>query len=390
MKKILFIANNNLGYSQSGGDTIFINFIKYWRPKLDISILGSQETRKLLRSYKILTKYHFIETDSTSPFTDLSVLSLIYHNIRRIYRGIITLFTLYSRLSLHDYVYTVSDFYPDLLPGFFLKIFNHHIKWIAGYYLIVPHPSDPNSPYSGQKVKSWFYYLSQKISLLIVNHFADYVFITSDPDKKYFPNKNIIVVQGGVDIPKRYTPVPLFNRGYDAVFVGRLHPQKGVSLLPEIWEKVVQQKPQAKLAIIGDGQLQNELENEIFKRRLNHNINLFGVLTGKAKYSVFKNSKVFLHPATFDSGGMSAAEAMAWGLPVISFDLESLKTYYPSGSLKTPCFDTQVFADNIIKLLDDSKLYSELSNKALLLVKNHWSWPKRSSEVLNTITLCRS
>ena len=43
-----------------------------------------------------------------------------------------------------------------------------------------------------------------------------------------------------------------------------------------------------------------------------------------------------VHPAIFDSGGMAAAEAMAWGLPGVSFDLPALKTYYPQGMIKNP------------------------------------------------------
>jgi len=56
---------------------------------------------------------------------------------------------------------------------------------------------------------------------------------------------------------------------------------------------------------------------------------------------------------------MSAAEAMAWGLPGVSFDLEALKTYYPKGMIKTPCFNHDKFAANIINLLSNQSLYQK-------------------------------
>jgi len=36
--KLLIIANNNIGTGQSGGDTIFLEFIKNWQKKLDTKI----------------------------------------------------------------------------------------------------------------------------------------------------------------------------------------------------------------------------------------------------------------------------------------------------------------------------------------------------------------
>jgi glycosyltransferase involved in cell wall biosynthesis len=92
-----------------------------------------------------------------------------------------------------------------------------------------------------------------------------------------------------------------------------------------------------------------------------------------------------LHPATYDSGGMAAAEAMAWGLPGISFDLESLKTYYPKGVIKITCFNNQEFADSIIQLLSNIILYNKLSIEARQLIQKHWSWPKRANYIYSQI-----
>ena len=41
------------------------------------------------------------------------------------------------------------------------------------------------------------------------------------------------------------------------------------------------------------------------------------------------------------------------------FDLEALKTYYPKGMIKSKCFNFSDFAKNILKLLDDKKLYQK-------------------------------
>ena len=90
-----------------------------------------------------------------------------------------------------------------------------------------------------------------------------------------------------------------------------------------------------------------------------------------------KQSKIIVHPATYDSGGMAAAEAMAWGLPGVSFDLEALKTYYPKGMIKVPIGDIRNFANSILELLQNDDLYVHTSNKARILINEEWGWDKR-------------
>ena len=102
-------------------------------------------------------------------------------------------------------------------------------------------------------------------------------------------------------------------------------------------------KPNSKLAMIGVGELENEAKAKINKLGLESNIVLFGFKDGYEKLKIFKDSRVVVHPAIYDSGGMAACEAMACGLPGVSFDLPALKTYYPKGMLKTPCYDLEAF-----------------------------------------------
>ncbi|HOY61082.1 MAG TPA: hypothetical protein PK045_01085, partial [Candidatus Woesebacteria bacterium] len=61
-EKLLIIANNNIGTSQSGGDTIFLEFIKNWQKKLEITVIGSGESKRLLNRYHLKPK--FIESDT--------------------------------------------------------------------------------------------------------------------------------------------------------------------------------------------------------------------------------------------------------------------------------------------------------------------------------------
>ena len=143
-------------------------------------------------------------------------------------------------------------------------------------------------------------------------------------------------------------------------------------------------KPNAKLAMIGEGYLEEEIKKKIKALNLENNITLYGFTDGSEKIKIFKSAKIVLHPAIYDSGGMAPCEAMACGLPGVSFDLPALRTYYPKGMLKTPCFDLKGFAENILKLLNDQDLYMKLSKEAIELAKE-WDWDKRAKELLDAI-----
>jgi glycosyltransferase involved in cell wall biosynthesis len=215
------------------------------------------------------------------------------------------------------------------------------------------------------------------------------VWVTSEPDIDRFVTKErdrrkVVAVRGGVDTRTPASIPEPRRKEFDAVFIGRFHPQKGVLQLIDIWRYVCEKKKDAKLAMIGVGELENEVRTKIKEYELENNTILFGFKDGIKKLRIFKDSRVVVHPAIYDSGGMAACEAMACGLPGVSFDLPELKTYYPKGMLKTPCYDLKVFAENILKLLNDDELYRRLQKEALEWAKE-WDWDKRAEELLKAI-----
>ncbi len=398
---IIFIANDVVGDGMSGGDRIWMNFVKYWRKKINIILMCSEDANNMLIrglvKNEIIDITHIIITakkGNSANFNNL--INLFKYQIKRTFKGIKMVYHNLELVKNSDFVYSSSDFYPDLMPAFFAKIINKRIKWIAGYYLIAPFPISDSTPYkSTQRLKGFIYWLMQKLSLFIVKHFADYVFVTSEPDVKRFiskrvDNSKVIVVKGGVDIKasenymKEANIIPIEKRKYDACYVGRFHPQKGVLELIDIWNILRGRGINAKLAIIGCGELEEKIVNKINEYDINDNIKILGFLDGKEKYEVFRNSKMILHPAIYDSGGMAMAEGMAFGLPGVSFDLEALKSYYPKGVLKVPCFNLEAFANVITQLLKDKELYDKFSREALEYTKT-WDWEERANFIFSQI-----
>ena len=381
---IVIIADSQIkGGSLSGGDRIFIECAKRWAEKgYDIQIITCEEGYEMCRRYALGNVSYL----TVSPRYRLPIY-LLY--ILRMIKGSLLTWRMAPHLR-NVVVYSSSDFWPDSIPALVCRMRNKRVRWIAGFYLFMANPFGRESPYKGlSMLKGLLYYFSQLPVYLLVRKFADMIWVTSEPDRERFidsrlsPSK-VIAVRGGVDVETPSSiPEPKEKR-FDAVFVGRFHPQKGVLELIDIWNHVVKRKKDARLAIIGVGDLEREIKEKIRVYGLKGNIVLFGFKDGVEKLRIFKDSKVVVHPAIYDSGGMASCEAMACGLPGVSFDLPALRTYYPKGMLKTPCYDLKAFAENILWLLNDENLCRRTARDALDWAKE-WDWNKKSEELLETI-----
>lgn len=392
----IYVINNSHASKNdmSGGEKIAIELVRRWVEKANVNIIiyTSNIGAYIWNTYKLYN----IKKIQLMKLKDGSNIFLNY--LFRAIIGTIRLRRLTTNPDYQNVIYSSSDFWPDSIPAFFTKIKNKNIKWIAGFYLFAPIPWQRNSPYKG---KQFFigvlFYLSQLPVYWIIKRYADIVFVTSEPDVEKFLTKKrgiekIVVVRGGVEITSSTeylnskNVIPLSNRKYESCFVGRFHYQKGVLELIEIWKLVCNIMSDAKLAMIGVGPLENEVKNRIAELGLNENIDLLGFKDGTDKYEIFKQSKIIVHPATYDSGGMAAAEGMAWGLPGVSFDLEALRTYYPRGMIKVPIGDYEKFAKEIIRLLDNKKHYMNMSKEAKDLILTDWNWDKRAEYIFNKIS----
>lgn len=392
--KFFFISNNTIAPSGlSGGDRIYIELARGWKEKAKVSIIGCEEAVIVAKREGLSHTDYYITSPDLKLKNIFSLHAIFINFFIKLTRGILFILKNINIFQGVSFVYSVSDFYPDFLPAFLVKRMKPSCVWIAAFFLFAPAPWAKDNPYKGKNfLRGILYWLSQRPAYWIINSYADFVFVTSEPDKKMFVTKKrnesrVIVIRGGVDIASSTTflrskdILPLENRKFDACFVGRFHVQKGVLILVDIWKDVVKMRPSAKLAMIGNGSLEDEVKKKIKEKGLESNIYLFGFLDGDKKFEIFKQSKIVVHPATFDSGGMAAAEAMAWKLPAVGFDLEALKTYYPRGMVKAHLGDIRGFAAAIMHLLTNSEFYEKTAAEARDLITQEWSWQNRAEEI---------
>jgi glycosyltransferase involved in cell wall biosynthesis len=325
-------------------------------------------------------------------------LGFVVNYFARIVAGIKLGLTVKLANNSSAVIYSASDFWMDSLPCFILKLRYPKVVWVAAWYQTAPEPwigYTEGSRVNRYSLRAFLYWFVQKPIKPIVSNFADFVLVNNESERKQFSAMDrkgkVIVVLGAVDLEK-IESWKLESRNcpkvYAAVFQGRFHPQKGVVELVDIWRKVVDKLPEAKLAMIGDGPLMSEVKRRIAVNKLTKNVKLFGfVFDGDLKYKIFSQSKIVVHPAFYDSGGMASAEAMAFGIPCVGFDLKAYHSYYPKGMIKVPVGDIDSFAKSILDLLKDNQKRTEIGNEAVVMIENNWSWEERSNEILKALNL---
>lgn len=151
------------------------------------------------------------------------------------------------------------------------------------------------------------------------------------------------------------------------VTIGRYSYEKGYDYLLKIWSLVEKKYPDWQLNVYGMGdptpyvKLMDELS--VDPHRCHLNSSLVDV------ESEYLRSSILVQPSRTEGFGLVLVEAMACGLPVVAFDCEngprSLITDGENGFL-IPSYNVELFAERLIRLMDDEHLRAEMGEKGLL------------------------
>ena len=106
--------------------------------------------------------------------------------------------------------------------------------------------------------------------------------------------------------------------------VGRHFPQKGQVLLVEAFVEVKKKVPEAHLLILGkDGQSSGPIRQAIARLGIENSVTAIGHSERVADY--LAHSDVFAFSSLMEGLGTAVLEAMAWGLPIVAFDIPPVR-----------------------------------------------------------------
>lgn len=131
----------------------------------------------------------------------------------------------------------------------------------------------------------------------------------------------VAVIPNGIDI---LPPMDKTGDGRRTVlFLGRIHPVKGLDMLLHAWGAVQARFPDWRLRIVGsdDGYHGSSGYMSVLKRLAAalglQRIEFSGALHGAAKWQAYADSDLFVLPTYSENFGMSIAEALASGTPAL-------------------------------------------------------------------------
>jgi glycosyltransferase involved in cell wall biosynthesis len=131
----------------------------------------------------------------------------------------------------------------------------------------------------------------------------------------------VAIIPNGIDIPHLSTKQPITQR--TLLFLGRIHPKKGLDLLLPAWRAIQTRFPDWRLVIAGNddgyyGKSGYMEEIHLLVSKLGiERIEFIGAVYGKSKLQTYQNANLFILPTYSENFGMTVAEALATGTPAI-------------------------------------------------------------------------
>ena len=161
-------------------------------------------------------------------------------------------------------------------------------------------------------------------------------------------------------------PEILLPTGKNIAAMGRLTTQKGFDMLIEVFAKLLCYHNDWNLVIMGEGVLKDELKS--ITRELN--IERSVVFAGRVEnpFSILSRCDLFVLSSRFEGFPNALLEAMACGLPVVSFDCPTgpnMIIQHEINGLLIPPEDKDKLEKALHRLMENKSLRQRMGNQSI-------------------------
>jgi N-acetyl-alpha-D-glucosaminyl L-malate synthase BshA len=224
----------------------------------------------------------------------------------------------------------------------------------------------------------------KSISKLILKNADAAIALTNDMKRKMQEtySKDVFVIPNGIE-PERFyrtqgdeirVKLEIKVNQKLILFVGRLHPVKGVKYLIKAMD-IVRQKNNAKLILVGKGPEENSLKTLVKQMHLEDYVKFIGQVPNEQIPSLYAAADILVLPSLSEGFPVTVLEAMASGLPIIATRVGGLPEVIEEGRngfLVEPKNPKQI-AEKILLLLENNKLRENISKNNIRKAMSY-SW----------------
>ncbi len=199
---------------------------------------------------------------------------------------------------------------PNVYPG-----------WLADRHAL-PHILSPRGVFTeyalsiGSKLKPAFWRLFQRPSLKSVTCFHATAETEYEDIRRMGYRQPVALIPNGIDLPTERARFDSPVR--TMLFLGRVHPNKGVEILLDAWSRIADAYPDWQLRIVGSGDDEYLRDIQAQADRLAAPRTVFsGALYGDDKFAAYRDADAYILPSYSENFGVTVAEALASGIPAI-------------------------------------------------------------------------
>jgi phosphatidyl-myo-inositol alpha-mannosyltransferase len=196
---------------------------------------------------------------------------------------------------------------------------------------------------------------------------------------RHWPGTNCTVVPHGVHLPDK---LPAFGEGRHVLFLGRIEvARKGLDLL---LSAISEAQPLLPVLLAGKGRRAEEATLARILKQAHGQVAWVGQVSDPGRQALLRACALMVLPSRQQSFGRSALEAMAWGKPVVCFDLPELRWMGRGAAMSVPAFDVGRLRAAIRQLTADEAKRASMG-RAARTVAEQYSWADISERYLDIV-----
>ncbi|WP_439475775.1 glycosyltransferase [Algoriphagus formosus] len=379
-----FIVHNIVGAIENGYDVRILADRK--------NPISNSSQKDLLEKYQIIEKVFTVKSIPTTRFRQIR--NLLWDTIKNPF--LIFLFFKYiflKRKLSYYFLYLIKEYHLLFQAKVVHVHFCDQFRPIQDLFFLGLLRSKVVVSFHGYDVKL----LSDqnKADVFVLNSFVSTFVANSKFTKENLVQlgidlKKIQVVYNGIDVSKK----AILNKQLDSsqiriLSVGRLVEVKGHIFALKAILELLKKGYRVLYTLVGEGSEFEDLLNFVKASKMETCVIFTGQATQREIFEYLSLNDIFLFPSTLDSTGrmeafgIASLEAQLFGLPVIGFEIGGFPETIKDGETgyAVPDKDYIGMADKIRELVENRDIYSKMSQRAQIHVKENFNYQETYREL---------